>query len=145
MNTTFKWISEICRKTAKIFVPVDLSFVVQVGIYFEYMQINVCHAEQKTDSNCWMVMPNLVKLGELRQVNVFEATWKSELGKKGELSNSERGMVVGARRVGLRTPETEGLLGFSHTTIFRRTESARSVCENTLLMSEENVQTALSC
>lgn len=49
MNTTFKWTSEICRKTAKIFVPVDLSFAVQVGIYFEYMQINVCHAEQKTD------------------------------------------------------------------------------------------------
>ncbi len=40
-------------------------------------------------------------------------------GKKGDLSDSERGMVVGARRTGLSISETADLLGFSHTTISR--------------------------
>ncbi len=39
--------------------------------------------------------------------------------KKGDLSDSERGMVVGARRAGLNISETADLLGFSHTTISR--------------------------
>ncbi len=42
------------------------------------------------------------------------------MGKKGDLSDSERGMVVGARRAGL---------------------SGSCVDENTLLMSEEKGQT----
>ncbi len=37
------------------------------------------------------------------------------MGKKGNLSDFERGMVVGARRSGILT--TADLLGFSHTTI----------------------------
>ncbi len=40
-------------------------------------------------------------------------------GKKGDLSDSERGTVVGARRAGLSISETADLLGFSHTTISR--------------------------
>ncbi len=40
-------------------------------------------------------------------------------GKKGDLSDFERGMVVGARRAGLSISETADLLGFSHTTISR--------------------------
>ncbi len=40
-------------------------------------------------------------------------------GKKGDLSDSERGMVVGARRAGLSISQTADLLGFSHTTISR--------------------------
>ncbi len=41
------------------------------------------------------------------------------MGKKGDLSDFERGMVVGARRAGLRISKTTDLLGFSRTTISR--------------------------
>ncbi len=41
------------------------------------------------------------------------------MGKKGDLSDFERGMVVGARRAGLSISKTADLLGFSHTTISR--------------------------
>ncbi len=41
------------------------------------------------------------------------------MGKKGDLSDFERGMVVGARRAGLSISKTADLLGFSRTTIFR--------------------------
>ncbi len=41
----------------------------------------------------------------------------SEWGKKGDLSDFERGIVVGARRAGLSISKTADLLGFSHTTI----------------------------
>ncbi len=41
------------------------------------------------------------------------------MGKKGDLSDFERGMVVGARRAGLSISKTADLLGFSSTTIFR--------------------------
>ncbi len=39
------------------------------------------------------------------------------MGKKGDLSDFERGMVVGARRTGLSISKTADLLGFLHTTI----------------------------
>ncbi len=38
------------------------------------------------------------------------------MGKKGDLSDFERGMVVGARRTGLSISKTADLLGFSLTT-----------------------------
>jgi len=41
------------------------------------------------------------------------------MGKKGDLSDFERGMVVGARRAGLSISETADLLGLSHTTMSR--------------------------
>ncbi|MDF4419820.1 hypothetical protein P3392_23745 [Vibrio parahaemolyticus] len=41
------------------------------------------------------------------------------MGKRGDLSDSERGMVVGARRAHLSISETADTLGFSHTTISR--------------------------
>ncbi len=41
------------------------------------------------------------------------------MGKKGDLSDFERGMVVGARRAGLSISKTADLMGFSHTTISR--------------------------
>ncbi len=40
-------------------------------------------------------------------------------GKKEDLSDFERGMVVGVRRTGLSISKTVDLLGFSHTTISR--------------------------
>ncbi len=39
------------------------------------------------------------------------------MGKKGDLSDFERGMVAGARLAGLSIYKTADLLGFSHTTI----------------------------
>ncbi len=60
------------------------------------------------------------------------------MGKKGDLSDFERGMVVGARRAGLRILKTADLLGFSRTTI---SVSGSCVDEKALLMSEENGQT----
>ncbi len=41
------------------------------------------------------------------------------MGKKGDLSDFECGMVVGARRARLSISETADLLEFSHTTISR--------------------------
>ncbi len=41
------------------------------------------------------------------------------MGKKGDLSDFEGGMVVGARRAGLSISQTADLLGFSRTTISR--------------------------
>ncbi len=73
------------------------------------------------------------------------------MGKKRDLSDFERGMVVGARRAGLSISKTADLLGFSRTTISRFTENGPKkrkypvndscVDENALLMSEENGQT----
>ncbi len=71
------------------------------------------------------------------------------MGKKGDLSDFERGMVVGARWAGLSISKTADLLGLSRTDISRlyREWSERvpvsSICvdENALLMSEENGQT----
>ncbi len=39
------------------------------------------------------------------------------MGKKWNLSDFKRGMVVGVRRTGLSISETADILGFSHTTI----------------------------
>ncbi len=41
------------------------------------------------------------------------------MGNKGDLSDFEPGMVVGARRAGLSISKTAYILGFSHTTISR--------------------------
>ncbi len=41
------------------------------------------------------------------------------MGKKGDLSDIECGMFVGARWAGLSISKTADLLGFSHTTISR--------------------------
>ncbi len=41
------------------------------------------------------------------------------MGKKGDLSDFERGMVVGGRRAGLSISKTADLLGFSRTSISR--------------------------
>ncbi len=41
------------------------------------------------------------------------------MGKKGDLSDFERGMVVGDRRSSLSISKTADLLGFSRTTISR--------------------------
>jgi len=41
------------------------------------------------------------------------------MGKKGDVSDFERGMVVCARGTVLSISETADLLGFSHTTISR--------------------------
>ncbi len=68
------------------------------------------------------------------------------MGKKGDLSDFERGMVVGARRAGLSISKTADLLESSHTTISKvyrewsekRKDPVSGSCEdeNALLMSE---------
>ncbi len=73
------------------------------------------------------------------------------MGKKGDLSDFEREMVVGARRAGLSISKTADLLRFSRTTISRVYRewfekekypvSDSCMDENALLMSEENGQT----
>ncbi len=60
------------------------------------------------------------------------------MGKKGNLSDFERGIVVGARRSGLSISETADLLWFSHTIVSRvyrewlekeKISSERQLCE----------------
>jgi len=64
------------------------------------------------------------------------------MGKKGDFSDFERGLVVGERRVGLSISETADLLGFSHTTISTEDSpkkyplSGSSKGEKALLMPE---------
>ncbi len=41
------------------------------------------------------------------------------MGKKNDLSDLDRGMIVGARRAGLSVSVTADLLGFSHSTFSR--------------------------
>ncbi len=65
------------------------------------------------------------------------------MGKKCNLGDFERGMVVGARRAGLSISKTADLLGFLRTTISRvyrewsekeKISSERQLCEQRYLV-----------
>jgi len=51
--------------------------------------------------------------------HIMNSKLNVRMGKKGDLSNFKRGMIVGARRAGLSISQSAQLLGFSHTTISR--------------------------
>jgi len=53
------------------------------------------------------------------QDNLLNSKLNVRMGKKGDLSNFERGMVFVARRASLNISQSAQLLGFSHTTIAR--------------------------
>ena len=55
----------------------------------------------------------------MTQDNLLKFKQSIRMGKKGDLSDFECGMVVGARWAGLSISETADLLGFSRTTISR--------------------------
>ena len=48
------------------------------------------------------------------------------MGKKCDLSNFDRGIIVGARWAGLSSSVTVDLLGFSHTTVSREKQKTSS-------------------
>ncbi len=51
------------------------------------------------------------------EVDLLKFKPSIRMGKKGDLSDFENGMVDGARWAGLSISKTADLLGFSHTTI----------------------------
>ncbi len=59
------------------------------------------------------------KLNAFRHLDAEKFKPSIRMGKKGDLSDFECGMVVGARRAGLSISKTADLLGFSRTTISR--------------------------
>uniref|UniRef100_A0AAY5LA69 Tc3 transposase DNA binding domain-containing protein n=1 Tax=Esox lucius TaxID=8010 RepID=A0AAY5LA69_ESOLU len=70
------------------------------------------------------------------------------MGKKGDLSNFEHGMVVGARWAGLSISQSAQLLGFSRTTISRfykewcekgKTSSMRQSCGQKCLVGQRRM------
>ncbi len=65
-----------------------------------------------------------------------------KIGKKGDLSDFECGMVVGARRAGLSISKTADLLGFSQTTISR---VYRECSEKEKISSERQLWTKMPC
>jgi len=73
----------------------------------------------------------------LGQDNLLNSKLNVRMRKKGDLSNLDRGMVVGARWASLSISQSAQLLGFSHTTISRvykeyfekgKTSSKRQSC-----------------
>ncbi len=64
------------------------------------------------------------------------------MGKKGDLSDFERGMFVGARWVGLSISKTADLQGFSRTTISR---VYREWLEKEKISSERQLWTKRPC
>ena len=67
---------------------------------------------------------------------------KCQNGKKCDLTDFDRGMIVGARQGGLSISETADLLGFTHTTVSRvcremaRKEKAAVCMSSTVLVRE---------
>jgi len=56
-------------------------------------------------------------LGVWSWTRLLNSKLNIRMGKRGDLSNFERGMVVGGRQAGLSISQSAQLLGFSHTTI----------------------------
>ncbi len=62
---------------------------------------------------------NAFRLSRCGEDDLLKFKPSIRMGKKGDLSDFERGMVVGARRAGRSISKTADLLRFSRTTISR--------------------------
>jgi hypothetical protein len=61
----------------------------------------------------------LCKVGRQASKHSVTLQLNVRMGKTGDLSDFERGMIVCARRAGYSIPETDGLLGLTRTTVSR--------------------------
>ncbi len=135
------WITEINELFHNILIEMHLYICICIYIYI-YIYIY-------TYTLTWQ------QLNAFRHLDV-KTTFKPSIrtGKKGDLSDFERGMVVGVRRAGLSISKIADLLGFSRISISRvyrewsekeKISSERQLCGWTCLCwcqrSEEKGQT----
>ncbi len=66
-----------------------------------------------------MATTQCIQASRCREDDLLKFKPNIRMGKKWDLSDFERGMVVGARRAGLNISKTADLLRFSSTTISR--------------------------
>ncbi len=66
-----------------------------------------------------MAVTQCISASRCGEDNLLKFKPSIKMGKKGDLSDFERGTVVGARQAGLSISNTADLLRFSHTTISR--------------------------
>ncbi len=66
-----------------------------------------------------MAATQCIQISRFSEDDLLKFKPSIRMGKKGDLSDFERGMVVGTRRAGLSISKTADLLGFSRTTMSR--------------------------
>jgi len=82
----------------------------------DYYQFNFSLMQLSNQLITWQLLKCIKGCG-LGQDNLLNSKLNVRMGKKGDLSNFECDMVVGARQAGLSISQSAQLLGFSNTTI----------------------------